>query len=130
MNKKTFNEILQDKHGIELANEFAKVFKKEKSLYTKAHKNLVALLMQLPDAKAQGSQNGKNIEITVKSLTMNQQKYYDRYIKLLEMGMKYAYPQVKAVEVKADPTGKVAFNISIPQPTKGNKTTKKESKKK
>jgi len=125
--RESLNQALK-KEGIDLAKDLARLLKNEKSLYKKAHKALTQLLLVAPGAKLEGKQNGKQVSLTISQVTANQQKYFERYVKVLEVVMRYTYPSIKAIEVKASDEGRIAFNISIPEPQKPEKGKEKGKK--
>lgn len=117
--KKAFNEMLQDKYGIDLVDEYAKVLRRERTIYMKSARALKVLILEFdPDAEVEVTEKGngkkKTKTLKVKSISSEAAKAFDRYWRVLEVGFRYAYPVIKAVEMKHDTDGKVAFNISIP----------------
>jgi len=128
MAKRGIRETLWGKHNIDLADKLAKMIKNEEKLYNKSYKLLKKHLIDSFGAestvKIKDTKTGVLVEVKTSKIVQMHTQSFHRLFKMIESAMKYAHPQMKAIEVKSNEQGQIAFNVNIP-----NIETKKEKKK-
>ena len=119
--KDNFQTILEYKHNISLANKVAKLLLREEKLYSKIYKALKKSIIAWTEnadgivvTEGRGKDKGKEITVTLPMVHSEHDRAFRRYMDVLRLVMPYAHATMKAVEVKTDTTGSIAFQISIP----------------
>jgi len=124
--KEDFRSLLFHKHEVDLAAKLARLIKREEKLYNKFYKDVKKLTYALLRGELTVTRNGKEIEIVqvLKEVKPEHDKAFRRYMETLRLAFPYCHPTMKAMEVKGDTTGKIAFSVLIPEV----KTEKKKGK--
>ena len=118
--KEDFRSLLYHKHDIDLAHKLAKLLKREEKFYNKVYqaaKKLTIKFFDNPNAQVviEGEKEPKALKVVLPMIQMEHDKAFKRYMDTLRTAFPYCHPTMKAVEVKGDTAGRIAFSVTIPE---------------